>query len=166
MALCEWNLSDAGVDYLISPANTITFTLAPLTGSGLYIDYITETGGNTFTAITTEVPSGVVDGTNVTFNLSQVPGYLMLQQNQGLLQPGIGFTRSRNNNTYLSCSCRQEMCSLRLYSTSLVLLLSSVAIGQTLDLNRLQVRLSSRKLHQRLKHHSTKYQFSEYSSSE
>ena len=87
-----------GPDYLVTNGNTITYTNPPPVGTGLYIEYISAIGGQTFSNISTEVPTGVIDGFNNTFHVSRIPSFVMVQQNQGLLQGnGVGYTQVGTN---------------------------------------------------------------------
>lgn len=79
------------VDYSLN-GNVITMTTAPAAGRKLYAEY---TFGNSYaiSGITTEVPVGTIDGVNQDFTISVSNArFLMVQQNQGLLQQGIGYT--------------------------------------------------------------------------
>lgn len=82
-----------GIDYTVV-GKVITFTFAPTTQP--YVDYVTGSVNNPFGNITYQVPSGVIDGTNNIFTIAGPNRFIMLQQNQGLLQPGVGFTQSGN----------------------------------------------------------------------
>lgn len=39
-----------------------------------------------------QTPAGTINGTNVTFTLTVLPSLLFLQQNQGTMVPGVGYT--------------------------------------------------------------------------
>ncbi len=49
-------------------------------------------GSSASSLMTPQVPAGAINGTNVTFTLTQSPALLYLQQNGNLLIPGVGYT--------------------------------------------------------------------------
>jgi hypothetical protein len=86
-----------GVDYNVS-GNVITFVLAPITGTKLYAEY-TYGQAVGVSSISTQVPVGAIDGVNTVFTITGQNRFIMLQQNQALLQPGVGFTQVGNTLT-------------------------------------------------------------------
>lgn len=77
--------------------NVITFATPPPLGAILYIDYATATETDTsYSSISTQVPVGAIDGTNTVFTISGPHRFVMLQQNQGFLQPGVGYMQTGN----------------------------------------------------------------------
>ncbi|MFW6272166.1 MAG: hypothetical protein ACOC2U_00085 [bacterium] len=73
-----------GTDYIVS-SSKISFTLAPVTGSTLLVDYDTSKSD----VVYNEVPTGTMDGSNTDFNLANSPldGTVRVYNNSRYLHP-------------------------------------------------------------------------------
>lgn len=89
----QWNgqVLQPNVGYTLS-GSTVTTTIAPPSGSSLYASYWVS--GSSTASPVAEVPTGTINGSNVTFTLANTPaaGTLLLQYNGQVLQPGVGYT--------------------------------------------------------------------------
>jgi hypothetical protein len=89
-----------GVDYT-NNGNIITFVIPPDAESIITVEYFfSGPADSIINSISNETPAGTIDGTNTHFTISRIPSFLMIQQNQGLLVPGVGYTISGTNLTF------------------------------------------------------------------
>lgn len=96
-------IKDEGLT-LTPSASSIDFVGAGVTGSVLG-SAVTETisgAAAVFTPVRNEVPSGTVDGSNVTFTLAHTPLYgIILVLNLGTLTPNVDYTLSGATITFI-----------------------------------------------------------------
>lgn len=100
-------LQKAGIDFSLS-GSTITFFAASIPQSGdlVQASYRTGTSGQS-SFVDNQIPSGTIDGVNLTFNLASVPNpasSLRLYRNGIMLMRGMDYTLSGSTITFLNTS--------------------------------------------------------------